>query len=75
MLDDEEEVVKIRSAFRTKAPEQISRRGRKNFNEITINKDIKALKTFVQRRKLNRQPLISQEINRQLYEESTGISV
>lgn len=54
MLDDEEEVVKIRSAFRTKPPDQSSRNRRKNFNEITINKDIKALKTFVQRRKLNR---------------------
>ena len=74
MLDDEE-VVKIRSAFRTKAPLAQRQNRKKNVNEETINKDIEALKTFVSRRRMNRAALINQEINRQLYEESTGISV
>lgn len=45
------------------------------FNEDVINRNIKALKTFVSRRKINRSNLIGQEINRQLYEESTGLSI
>lgn len=63
MLDDEE-VVKIRSAFRTRPPEPQRHYKKKNLNEDTINKDIKALKTFVSRRRINRAALINQEINR-----------
>ena len=65
MLEDDEEVVKLRSSFRTRAPESLRKRGyRRNIDEFSINVNSKSLKTFIQRRKINRGELINAEINR-----------
>jgi hypothetical protein len=74
MLDDEVDVVKIKSSFRT-APPAPQGNNRRKLDEFKVNKCAKGLTTLFKRRKMNRNPLLYEEINRQLYEESTGISV
>ena len=56
-MDDEDDVVKLKSAFRSKAPNPSNPKD--FFNEDTINRFMNTMTTFIKRRKMNRSDMIT----------------